>query len=106
MPGKHHVTTYTGNNDVAYALKHNLANISSKVIILTVPSQLALDSHTVIDNVLVALDSPQLVSDVLDIRQITRKNMFMHTATTNPPTKTSFIVKYKSKYVARRVGNL
>ncbi|KAK0174352.1 hypothetical protein PV327_010134 [Microctonus hyperodae] len=75
-------------------------SISSDIIISAVPLQLSNDLHNVVSKVLTSLQLPHLLSDVLNIRQVTRKNDAQATSSTIQ-SKMLLIVPFKSYNIAQ-----
>ncbi|KAK0073341.1 hypothetical protein PV325_009858 [Microctonus aethiopoides] len=92
------------NEDVT-VIKNNL-KISSQptpeIIISGVPSNLNIETDTIIESILTAIDATRFVNDVIDIRQVTGKNK-SNTENTTLQSKSSYIIKFKSEHVARHI---
>lgn len=90
-------------------LKHIIEDVndypSPEIIITGIPIELAAEPHMVINNILQKLDAPQLISDVLETRQITNKKSSVSTTSNDQQMKLSYIVQFKSVPVARFVIN-
>ncbi|KAK0071137.1 hypothetical protein PV326_001633, partial [Microctonus aethiopoides] len=87
-------------------IKNSLNNVttpsSPQIIISGVPNQLNLEPHDMFERTLAELDAPQLVNDVLDIRQVV-KNKNNNSQSMSSNTKSSYIVKFKSEHVVQHI---
>ncbi|KAK0074177.1 hypothetical protein PV326_012670, partial [Microctonus aethiopoides] len=89
------------SDDSTKSLQQQILSIEAKI-----DAFLGLDSKVVVENTLNALDAGHLVLDVLDIRPINSKNKTILEDADRRKTKLSYIVQFKSYYVARYVIRL
>lgn len=87
-------------------VKRSLVNMSScllpEILIPGISNQLCIEPDMVVERTLPALNAPQLVNDVLDVRQVHAKKK-IHTETGSVQLKSSYIIKFKSGHIARHI---
>ncbi|KAK0074770.1 hypothetical protein PV325_007833 [Microctonus aethiopoides] len=88
------------------SVTHANKSSSSEIIFSNVPVQLSNNLHSVVEKVLSALEAPQLVSDILQMRKINNKTLSSASSSDKRPNNISFIVRFKSENVARHLINL
>ncbi|KAK0176918.1 hypothetical protein PV328_001016 [Microctonus aethiopoides] len=73
------------------------------IIITGVPSKLHIKSDIIIERILITLDATCFVNDILDIRQQVIGKNKSNTENTPTESKSSYIIKFKSEYIARHI---
>lgn len=90
--------------EVKNSLTNVIARPSPRLIISGLPNQSKLEPHVVLERTLAELDPPQLVNDILDIRQV------MKNENNSQPmilqTNSSYIIKLESEHVAHHIITL